>query len=61
MAAEVKKEIELEIAHVLFIDIVGYTPLLLTTMTIPEAQQRSSRDGLLARSRNRCFTKIANW
>src|SRR5262249_16401256 len=25
MAAEIKKEIELEIAHVLFIDIVGYT------------------------------------
>src|SRR5437899_10091167 len=29
MAAEVKKEIELEIAHVLFIDIVGYSKLLL--------------------------------
>jgi serine/threonine-protein kinase len=29
MAAEVKKEIELEIAHVLFIDIVGYTTLLI--------------------------------
>jgi hypothetical protein len=28
MAAEVKKEIELEIAHVLFIDIVGYSKLL---------------------------------
>ena len=27
MAAEVKKEIELEIAHVLFIDIVGYSKL----------------------------------
>src|SRR4029077_2550057 len=27
MAAEVKKEIELEIAHVLFIDIVGYSNL----------------------------------
>src|SRR5262245_66431076 len=25
MAAEIKKEIELEIAHVLFIDIVGYS------------------------------------
>jgi hypothetical protein len=29
MAAEVKKEIELEIAHVLFIDIVGYSELLI--------------------------------
>ena len=27
MAAESKKEIELEIAHVLFIDIVGYSKL----------------------------------
>jgi hypothetical protein len=27
MAAEVKKEIELEIAHVVFIDIVGYSKL----------------------------------
>jgi len=29
MAAEVKKEIELELAHVLFIDIVGYSKLLI--------------------------------
>ena len=29
MSAEVKKEIELEIAHVLFIDIVGYSRLLI--------------------------------
>jgi TolB-like protein/class 3 adenylate cyclase/Tfp pilus assembly protein PilF len=29
MAAEIKKEIELEIAHVLFIDIVGYSKLLI--------------------------------
>src|SRR5438309_2313384 len=29
MAAEVKKEIELEIAHVLFIDLVGYSKLLI--------------------------------
>jgi len=27
MPAEVKKEIELEIAHVLFLDIVGYSKL----------------------------------
>src|SRR5438552_5666876 len=30
MAAEIKKEIELEIGHVLFIDIVGYSKLLIT-------------------------------
>src|ERR1700719_2937554 len=30
MAAEVKKESELEIAHVLFADIVGYSKLLVT-------------------------------
>ena len=29
MATEVKKEIELEIGHVLFIDIVGYSKLLI--------------------------------
>src|SRR5205085_12650290 len=29
MAAEVKKEIALEIAHVLFIDIVGYSKILI--------------------------------
>ena len=33
MAAEVKKEIELEIAHVLFIDIVGYSKLLINEQT----------------------------
>ena len=30
MAAETKKEIELDIGHVLFIDIVGYSKLLIT-------------------------------
>ena len=29
MPAEIKKEIELEIAHVLFIDIVGYSKLMI--------------------------------
>jgi len=29
MSTEIKKEIELEIAHVLFIDIVGYSKLLI--------------------------------
>jgi hypothetical protein len=31
MPAEVKKEIELEIAHVLFIDMAGYSKLLMMT------------------------------
>jgi hypothetical protein len=30
MPIEIKKEIQLEIAHVLFIDIVGYSKLLIT-------------------------------
>src|SRR5438309_11562231 len=30
MSAEAKKEIQLEIGHVLFIDIVGYSKLLIT-------------------------------
>jgi len=30
MSTEIKKEIELEIGHVLFIDIVGYSKLLIT-------------------------------
>ena len=39
MPAEVKKEIELEIAHVLFIDIVGYSKLSIN-------QQRAVVDDL---------------
>src|SRR5690349_1850150 len=39
MPAEVKKEIQLEIAHVLFTDIVGYSKLLIN-------QQRASVEGL---------------
>jgi hypothetical protein len=29
MSSEIKKEIQLEIAHVLFMDIVGYSKLLI--------------------------------
>ena len=39
MSAEVKKEIQLEIAHVLFSDIVGYSKLLIN-------EQRALRDTL---------------
>src|SRR6266480_414381 len=44
MAAEVKKEIQLEIAHVLFIDIVGYSKLSIN-------QQRAAIDELTQRVR----------
>ena len=42
MSAEVKKEIELELAHVLFVDIVGYSKLLITRADVehPELQLR---------------------
>ena len=33
MAAEVKKELQLEVAHVLFVDIVGYSRLLVDIMS----------------------------
>jgi hypothetical protein len=39
MSSEVKKEIQLEIAHVLFSDIVGYSKLLIN-------EQRALRDTL---------------
>ena len=46
MSAEVKKEIELEIAHVLFIDIVGYSKLLI------DEQRAVARHPQSGRSRN---------
>jgi len=50
MPAEVKKEIQLEIAHVLFIDIVGYSKLLTNEQwSLLEADRRQSR-----RRQNRC-------
>jgi hypothetical protein len=35
MFAEIKKEIQLEIAHVLFMDIVGYSKRLINEATAP--------------------------
>src|SRR5207237_1954029 len=43
MLAAVKKEIQLEIAHVLFIDIVGYSKLLITEQS---ELRRRVRDGV---------------
>jgi hypothetical protein len=34
MSAEIKKEIQLEIAHVLFIDIVGYSKLVINEQRV---------------------------
>ncbi len=36
--AEAKKEIELEIAHVLFIDIVGYSKLFRLTISMQRSR-----------------------
>jgi hypothetical protein len=61
MPAEVKKEIELEIAHVLFLDIVGYSKL--SAIPVPDkglAQDaRCSRGGfqfISLDADNACFT-----
>ena len=42
MAAESKKEIQLEIAHILFIDIVGYSKCLKTAPFLGPAPGRSA-------------------
>ena len=48
MAGEVKKEIQLEIAHVLFIDIVGYSKLSINEQ---HARSEERRVGKECRSR----------
>jgi hypothetical protein len=59
MPAEVKKEIRLEIAHVLFLDVVGYSKLLVDEQRVvidelnvvvrrtDEYQQAESANGLI--------------
>jgi hypothetical protein len=42
MPTEIKKEIQLEIAHVLFIDIVGYSKLLIDEQFLKEHRERVS-------------------
>ena len=54
MSTEVKKEIQLEIAHVLFIDIVGYSKLSVNDQHA--AVERAER----ARSRHRAISKGRN-
>ena len=52
MAAESKKEIQLEIAHILFIDIVGYSKCLKTAPFLGPAPGRSAlRKNRLARAK----------
>src|SRR5471030_2040107 len=55
MSAEIKKEIQLEIAHVLFLDIVGYSKLLID-------EQRALLDALneIVRSTDQCRTAEAS-
>jgi hypothetical protein len=43
MSAEIKKEIQLEIAHVLFIDIVGYSKLSINEQAAASAASLSPR------------------
>jgi hypothetical protein len=52
MSAEVKKEIQLEIAHVLFIDIVGYSKLLINEQrTLPDTLNQIVRCTEISRYR----------
>ena len=54
MSAEVKKEIELEIAHILFLDIVGYSKL-----SVNEQHARVDELNGIAMNRGlRRFTRI---
>jgi len=39
MSTEIKKEIQLEIAHVLFVDIVGYSTLSINGVVSPRAME----------------------
>ncbi|HWX17193.1 MAG TPA: hypothetical protein VNY07_11440 [Chthoniobacterales bacterium] len=51
MSAEDKKEIELELAHVLFIDIVGYSKRLINERcTLPSTTSLRGKDKLTRRS-----------
>ena len=60
MSAEIKKEIQLEIAHVLFIDIVGYSKLSINEQhaAIEELNQivRASELFQRAEARTICFS-----
>ena len=48
MSTEVKKEIQLEIGHVLFIDIVGYSKLLINEQS--ESYLRSRQKNTLEKA-----------
>ena len=52
MSAEIKKEIQLEIAHVLFIDIVGYSKLSINEQraAVDELTRDRPCDGAISKS-----------
>jgi hypothetical protein len=47
MSAEIKKEIQLEIAHVLFIDIVGFSKLSINEQHAAVEEQKPSTSAAL--------------
>ena len=60
MSTEVKKEIELEIGHVLFIDIVGYSKLLTTEQSEQMQKLREIVRGYRTISERRSGGQIAS-
>jgi len=71
MAAEVKKEIRLQIGYVLFIDIVGYSKLLNEELSFPrstdslDSRRRTERETILRLIRDpfggkRSYGKLAD-
>jgi hypothetical protein len=61
MSTEIKKEIQLEIAHVLFIDIVGYSKLSIKEQhaAVDQANPNRSRDRAISKGRRiRALIKI---
>ena len=64
VAAEVKKEIELEIAYVLFIDIVGYSKLVTYEQRrlLELLNRNCSRSGTFSRGRGKASAHYrADW
>ena len=59
MAAEVNKEIELEIAYVLFIDIVGYSKLLFVEQRrLLEDTQRNRYAALSTSAKRKQYSRL---
>ena len=58
MSTEIKKEIALEIAHVLFIDIVGYSKLLIDEQSSPRSPRKNEVEALATRIYNRSQCRL---